>query len=542
MNQNIVKKHLYKKLTISVFWAALLLAITTAVIEFGLEFRRTSAKAVLMLEQLLDTVESTAAIAAYTGNRSIGEDVLSGLMRNDIVHEARLQNDMDLDLKKSRNSSQVGQQAVVRTLYAPFGENEPVGKLILVTEARYSFQEAQHSAMMSASNSFMQIGLTSLIILALVRFYLSAPLRRVSNALHAIRAGEQKRLKSLPRNRDDELGLLTGDINSLLDTLQEKFQQEQTLRRNIQTIEQKLRSIFETTSAGIFLLDRSGSLKTANPTLGKVLGLADIDPQDLLEQKFPEIAFAEPNQIYQMMREAGEEGIVVSKDVELRDKRWVHCLLSRPHIENGSVAYEGVVYDITERRASEAIARYEADYDALTGLLRREAMEREMESLLATIPDTLGALILLLLDLDFFKEINDRYGHDAGDKVLVETATRFRNCVRNNDIVARLGGDEFLIALVNCIPKERAYQIAESIVTAVCQPIRLDEDRHAAVGVSIGIAVRSDPGQDLKMLLKSADQAMYEVKRQGKSGYAMKTDNGDYIVKNFLAESQTPRE
>ena len=84
---------------------------------------------------------------------------------------------------------------------------------------------------------------------------------------------------------------------------------------------------------------------------------------------------------------------------------------------------------------------------------------------------------MLLLDLDYFKEINDTYGHDAGDRVLIEVAGRFKNCVRTSDIVARMGGDEFLIVIVNCEPPEYARTIARDIVLDISAPIHLGPRR-----------------------------------------------------------------
>jgi diguanylate cyclase (GGDEF)-like protein/PAS domain S-box-containing protein len=398
--------------------------------------------------------------------------------------------------------------------------------------------EARHSALFSALNSSALIGLTALIVLLMVRSLLSRPLMKVSDTLHAIKAGEQERLEPMPHNHD-ELSQLVEDINGLLETLQEKFKSEHTLRKEIETIEQQLRTIFETTSAGIFVLDEAGRLKTANPTLSKVIALEQSSTEALLGRDFADLAFADPDRLRELIRLAEERKQTVARDLRLKNLgNWVHCLLSLQSSALTEKNFEGVVYDITERVAAETSVRHEADHDSLTGLLRRQAADRKLISLMRGQRNRDDTLVLCLLDLDRFKEINDTHGHDAGDRVLIEAAERFQNCVRASDIVARLGGDEFLIALVNCASLEHIRQIARDIVTAIGRPIQLKPQLSVEVGVSIGICLEQDSEQSLEAMYKAADQAMYEVKRQGRNGFAIMREDGTIAVETVAANGQ----
>ena len=534
------KSYLHRKLAASVFRAALLFAAFIAMLSFFAEFERASEKNRVILGQLLDTVESTAAVAAYAGNRAIGEDVLKGLLRNDIVHEARLRTD-SLDLRLARDGPPAAQAELARTLRSPFGAGEAVGTLSVTPETRFSLEEARYSAMLGALNSTAVIGLTALILLVLVRTSLSLPLAQVSGALHAIKAGEKERLGALPRHWNDELGQLVHDINGLLDTVQEKFEDEHRLLRQIQAVERQLRGIFENTSAGIFQLDGGGRLQTANRTLGRVLGLPGAETLKPLGQDFPALAFAAPDQFHDLMRQADGRGQVVAADLQLHPKDgaapgWVHCLLSQRLDNEGAPCFEGVVYDITERRAVEMRVRHEADHDPLTGLRRRQAIERELNALLEK---TRGAgrrpVVLLLLDLDNFKAVNDQHGHAAGDAVLVEVARRIKTCVRAGDLAARLGGDEFAVVLVDGVPVERAQEIARDLVAAVVRPIALGAEAQGRVGISIGIAVQSGECHSAPQLFAAADLAMYEVKRQGKNGYGVAGPDGAVKVEKIEA-------
>ncbi|MDD5581450.1 MAG: diguanylate cyclase [Methylobacter sp.] len=528
------KRYLYQKLAQSVFWAALMLTVLTSVLYFFTEFKRSREKTVIMINQLLDTVENTAAIAAYSNNSNIGEDVLKGLLRNDIIHEARLSNSQGLQLKKERNTKVPKQDEIIRILRSPFGDAEAIGRLSITPEAQYNLLEARDSALFSALNSSLLIGLTALIVLLMVRSSLSRPLMKVSDTLHAIKAGEQERLEPPPQNQGDELGQLVEDINGLLEKLQEKFKAEHALREEVEIIEQQLRNIFETTSAGIFLLDEAGRLLTVNPTLSQVIEVPHLSQAELLGQDFPELAFAEPALMRELMRVAVERNQSVAQDLRLinhgGENTWVHCLLSRQTAGLNGLRFEGVVYDITDRMAAETSTRHEADHDSLTGLFRRQAAERELIKLINQRTDKENAPVLLLLDLDYFKEVNDTYGHDAGDRVLVEAANRFKNCIRTSDIVARLGGDEFLIILVNCAPPDYSRQIARDILVAISKPFQLSSTVSVKLGVSIGMTIQDGLEQTLEELYKAADLAMYEVKRQGKNGFAMISGDGSIVV------------
>jgi diguanylate cyclase (GGDEF)-like protein/PAS domain S-box-containing protein len=434
----------------------------------------------------------------------------------------------------------VAEAEIKRILYSPFSSDEVIGFISLIPEARVNYLQARHSTVLSTLSSSLLIGLTALLVLLTVRSSLSRPLIKVSSTLHAITAGEQARLAKLPSHQDDELGQLVDDINGLLDTVEEKFEAEHLLLQKVQALGDQLRDIFENTSAGIFLLDEHGALQTANPTLSRVLAIPEAKINTLLGHDFAEQVFQNPEQFYVLMNKSREGIKTISADLQLRRRDsisevvWVHCLLSRHVQSDGLACFEGVVYDITERRVLEMRVRHEADHDPLTGLHRRQAVERDLASLLAKPPQGEERHVVLLLDLDNFKNINDTYGHAAGDVVLIEIARRLQACVRADDIVARLGGDEFVIVLVDCVPLERAREIARKLVTAVTQTIVISDDLQDRVGVSIGIAAHDATRNNIASLFEAADQAMYEVKRQGKNGFGIIDVAGNIMVEKLV--------
>jgi two-component system, sensor histidine kinase LadS len=156
--------------------------------------------------------------------------------------------------------------------------------------------------------------------------------------------------------------------------------------------------------------------------------------------------------------------------------------------------------------------------DPLTGLPNRVALESQLERALAAARRRQGALALLMIDLDGFKPINDRHGHQTGDQVLVEIAGRLRACTRGSDLVARLGGDEFVMLTEQVAAPEAAHQLAERVLSALRRPLTV-EGQALSIGASIGIAVSAAATDDATTLLRRADLAMYRAKHEGRDRY-----------------------
>ncbi len=158
-----------------------------------------------------------------------------------------------------------------------------------------------------------------------------------------------------------------------------------------------------------------------------------------------------------------------------------------------------------------------AHYDSLTGLLNRSLFMNRLEQTVNEAKRYGRTLSLISLDIDYFKQINDTYGHDAGDKILRIISERIRECVRRSDSVARLGGDEFLVMLPNAAAHEGHY-VAQKLLKHIPEPITV-EDVVLYVYPSIGLANFPETANDHHELLKQVDTALYKAKEQGRSQY-----------------------
>lgn len=179
---------------------------------------------------------------------------------------------------------------------------------------------------------------------------------------------------------------------------------------------------------------------------------------------------------------------------------------------------EALGHALERHRAIERVAHL-AHHDVLTGLPNRSTFEQRLQASLSRAARKREQLAVLYIDLDDFKPINDRYGHDAGDRVLRVVAKRLLATVRDYDTAARLGGDEFAVVLNSLEHAHEATTVAARLHAAVCQPIDIGGVA-VPLGCSIGVAVYPDAGRSSQCLLTEADRAMYRVKRTGRNGVA----------------------
>jgi len=161
--------------------------------------------------------------------------------------------------------------------------------------------------------------------------------------------------------------------------------------------------------------------------------------------------------------------------------------------------------------------RRQADYDLLTGLPNRAALLNSLGQAIERARGNNSRFALMFVDLDHFKPVNDRYGHQAGDELLKVIAKRLGGCIREEDIVGRHGGDEFLVITSPLANTDDAEVIAQKIITVAAQPFRIEDDA-VQVGASVGVAIYPDNGTTVTELLQASDAAMYRAKASGRGG------------------------
>jgi len=222
------------------------------------------------------------------------------------------------------------------------------------------------------------------------------------------------------------------------------------------------------------------------------------DDREVMESRKPRLRFAET----QLMAD-GKLAYVETSKIPLHDA------------DGNVVGVLGTYEDVTDRRAAEQRIEYLAYHDGLTGLPNRRLLEDRLFQAIASAQRYGRSVAVLFLDLDRFKAVNDRYGHEGGDALLKEIAVRLTGAVRSGDTVARLGGDEFVLLLVELQGREDVLAAIDRVMAAVREPVRI-EGVPASVTASVGASVFPEDGADGDGLLRFADAAMYQAKESGR--------------------------
>ncbi|MGF6209216.1 diguanylate cyclase (GGDEF)-like protein/PAS domain S-box-containing protein [Pseudomonas frederiksbergensis] len=178
--------------------------------------------------------------------------------------------------------------------------------------------------------------------------------------------------------------------------------------------------------------------------------------------------------------------------------------------------FRGTATDVTEEVESRRRIEFLSQHDALTGLPNRTRLQEFLDGKLKALPTVEQPLIMLSLDLDRFKPVNDLLGHAAGDLVLNEVSSRLAACVRDGDLVARIGGDEFVLILTDVSSQDEVEALCHRLIESIERPIAIEE-QEVFVSASIGIAMAPTDAFEAAELLRYADIALYEAKAAGRN-------------------------
>jgi diguanylate cyclase (GGDEF)-like protein/PAS domain S-box-containing protein len=196
---------------------------------------------------------------------------------------------------------------------------------------------------------------------------------------------------------------------------------------------------------------------------------------------------------------------------------WNEMYIAPVRDERGALTHHvGVLTDVTDRQQFEDRLAHRATHDELTGLPNRILLEDRLQQAVRVAERGGTRVVVVFIDLDDFKLVNDSIGHGVGDLLLHEVARRLQGAVRDTDTVSRLGGDEFVAVLQVEDPSERPRELVERLARTLSPPMQLDDVRHLLTA-SIGYCCAPADGVDADTLLRHADQAMYEAKRRGRN-------------------------
>ncbi|WP_369413007.1 sensor domain-containing diguanylate cyclase [Halomonas alkalisoli] len=359
------------------------------------------------------------------------------------------------------------------------------------------------------------------------------PLHRLERQIAQVGAGERRYL-ALSTNMD-ELSQVAGSFNRLE---HERLSALEHLRDR----QAFLDAVLGSTPVGMFVADLKGHLNYMNPALLDLLGLdASCSASDWWERIHPDDR--------QGTQDMWQHSLLTGNDF-MRQVRfhhpggvtlWMEVHASQVRGSDEPLGFVGMVKDITERRQQEALQRWEAEHDPLTGLLNRRGFERRLEEALAEYAKTGTPSVLILFDLDHFKPINDEGGHALGDEMLRRVAQVVAWEVRRSDHVARQGGDEFAVLLPSCTLKQ-AGEIAESLRRVVSEVTVVNESKVYHITLSMGVTAFQGGDDAVDTVLARADAASYEAKANGRNAVVMVDPDKESLIDALWQAGLSKRE
>ncbi len=406
---------------------------------------------------------------------------------------------------------------------------EPIGQFRILALAPMAGFDAEVGILFSGarlrdlSTAYTRTATISLI-LAVIAIYstsraagrlIARPVRRLGDRLNR-RLSRRTGVPVASRGSDDLRALLLQQLRTLV-----RLDYEAKGRRAAEQEAKLAESVFTHTSEGIIVTNVDGTVIRVNPAFETMTGYSASE----LIGRNPRVLKSGRHdaRFYRRMRaDLARAGAWIGEIWNRRKdgEEYPQLLSIRAVRANGTAvtSYVAVCHDISDRKAAEERLHHLATHDALTGLPNRAHLNGVLQYTVRQARRRNSRIAVLFLDVDDFKDVNDSFGHDAGDQLLSWIARRLEFQLRSEDTVVRFGGDEFVILLPHVDDAEYASVVARRILAAVREPYMIASQKFRP-SVSIGIAIYPEAGRDAGDLLRDADAAMYDAKRHGRNTY-----------------------
>ncbi len=287
--------------------------------------------------------------------------------------------------------------------------------------------------------------------------------------------------------------------------------------------EENLQLVMDAVADGIVSLDEHGQIETVNAAIERIFGYnADALMDQHIGTLIPALADTKPQSF---ITDAGSEELEfgLENDTEMTGR----------HIDGQSIPVEvvftvsssdgrrryiGAIRDITARKNYEDRLRTMATRDELTGLANRNLLTERLADAMRRVDREGGGLALIYIDLDQFQNINDAFGHEVGDEVILMASRRLQSCVKDSDTIARVGGDEFHILMPGVVDEDEAARLASDLLVALSSPYMI-EGREIFSSASIGVCTYPAHAATPSELMRNVDTATNNAKRDGRANY-----------------------
>ena len=371
------------------------------------------------------------------------------------------------------------------------------------------------------------------LVFLLVHFRVARPLQAIQRHIDSLIEKQSGNASSIPSvAAGNELSRMNFALELLDETMEARISSDKSLREQ----ERVSASILAAVPQAIIATNRQGVITMFSPGAETMLGYS---AGEMIGTQTP-LVFHDLEEVHRRARELSEElGFTVEAGFQAfiakaqatgqpDEHEWTYIrkdgsrltvLLSVTVFNDarGDILCCGVATDVTQRSQVAAEMSRLANYDPLTQLPNRRLFHDRIRMAITQARRENTFLALMMIDIDRFKPVNDRYGHSVGDLLLSAVAVRMQKCLRESDTLARVGGDEFVVILPMISGVQDAVGVAEKIRQSLCTPFELTDDITVRIDCSIGIAVYPDHGGNEDVLLKNADNAMYIAKALGRA-------------------------
>jgi diguanylate cyclase (GGDEF)-like protein/PAS domain S-box-containing protein len=504
------KSGLVIRFAVVIIFTAVIVGLITTQLFYRYTFLNEKNLGEQSIKQLYHTVSPTASIASYLNDKDLTEEVVNGLISNDIITSAAIQTDTLLVESDNYNKSI---DTLTFDLYAPFQKEIKVGVLSVNPNENYLVARANEIGATNALVIAIEALIITIISILVTYYVITQPILNIGKALHSINPGTSNRIGKPLSHKKSEIGQLTDDVNDLLTKAEQQMIKEKGLRSEVKILEARFRMLFENSTSSIALVEPQGDILLYNESFERLITRLNLPLkknygnylQDLFVMKKElhaqiKIAFANNESA------VSELALISDQDEQVWMQVVVTLLITDDFQEN----YQITLHDISKRKKQMSLLDQQANYDRLTNLLNRQAAEHHLKQLIMAEKP----FALIMMDLNDFKPINDIFGHDAGDELLVHVSSQLLKGMRKIDVLSRWGGDEFVIILPNT-SREDIIHVCAKLSSKLSKSYHLSQHgQSVSVTASMGVSFYPDDQVELLELIRSADKAMYQVKKE----------------------------
>jgi diguanylate cyclase (GGDEF)-like protein/PAS domain S-box-containing protein len=507
------KSGLVIRLAIVIIFTAVIVGLITTQIFYRYTFLNEQVLGQQSIHQLSNTVSKTASIASYLDDEELAREVVNGLISNDVITSAAIKTETLVVKSDNFPDADASIDTLEFALYSPFQKDRRVGLLIVEVNDDYLRIKANN---ISVTNTFF-VGIEALIITIisiLVTYYvITRPILNIGKALHSIRPGTSERITKPLSHQKSEIGQLTDDINELLAKAEQQLLKEKSLRSEVEVLESRFRMLFENATSAIALVETKGDLLLYNETFERLIQKLQL-PLKKNYGNYLQDLFILKKELHEQIQIAFENNESAMAELELisplDEKIWMQVVVTPLVTDDFQENYQITLHDISKRKYQISLLDKKANFDSLTNLLNRHAAEQHLRQLI----ENREPFSLIMMDLNDFKPINDIFGHDAGDELLIHVSSQLLKSVRKADILARWGGDEFVLILPKA-SREDVINVCAKSAAKLSKPHNLSQhNKSVFVTASMGVSFYPDDQIELIELIRSADKAMYQAKKQ----------------------------